>query len=340
MIGKHIRNRVSWSVLFAISLLPYSNCRDSEQSPLDEVSQNRPQAQDLASAAASLIPFDSGVLKGHFRFGHGAEPGKGDFPGVGQCIFTPLNAPLVNSTPPNALLMPEWILKPGGPRDGTPWRLAGSVRPDPIPNGIRIHYPDEELASQGLRFTLEYRVADDMILLDGYIEATREHTNVEILFASYLPNRLNATYVPTRANGEISWRPVPRGEPWKSFYFICSSPETRHWRRDGRVADATVLDWRKAFDPDWLFTAPILVGIEDSSGLAAIHFVDENCSALVGQPHDNDTAHDFTWGWRSLHSEQRIHARAALWITQLHGTQNQRMAQVYEKYQDWRSSWR
>ncbi len=60
-----------------------------------------------------------------------------------------------------------------------------------------------------------------------------------------------------------------------------------------------------AFDPDWFFADPILVGIEDSSGLTAVHFVDDNCTALVGQPHDHDTAHDFTWGWSVLESGQK-----------------------------------
>lgn len=90
------------------------------------------------------------------------------------------------------------------------------------------------------------------------------------------------------------------------------------------------LDRRDSDDPDWFFAAPILVGIEDSSGLTAVHFVDDNCIALLGQPHDHDTAHDFTWGWPVLEPGQKIHARAAVWMTQLTGTHAQRMAQVYE----------
>ncbi len=334
-----IRNSSFLNIVLAAFLLPCLDCRDSEELRPSTLEQVQPSTQDGNSSDLSLIAFDTGILRGHFRFGHGGKPGRSDFPGVGQCIFAPLNVSLVNATRPNALLMPEWILRPGGPRDVTPWRLASSVKPEPIPDGVRLSYPDEELADQGLRVTLEYRVVDDVIFLDGHIEAIRRQDDLELLFASYIPNRLNATYVPSRSESGISWQPVTRGEPWKSSYFISSSPETRRWRRDGRVADAKEVDWSMAFDPDWFFADPILVGIEDSSGLTAVHFVDDNCTALVGQPHDHDTAHDFTWGWSVLESGQKVHARAAVWITQLQGTHDQRMAQVYEKYREWRHSW-
>ena len=334
-----IRNSSSLNILLAGFLLLCLDCRNPRELKPHASEQEPTPAQGAQHSELSLIAFDTGTLRGNFRFGHGGEPGRSDFPGVGQCEFTPLNVSLVNATRPNALLMPEWILRPGGPRDGTPWRLASSVKPEPIPHGVRLSYPDEELVDQGLRLTLEYRVIDDMIFLDGYIEAIRRQTHLEFLFASYLPNRLNATYVPSPLESGISWRPVTRGEPWKSSYFISSSSETHRWRRDGRVADAREVDWSMAFDPDWFFAAPILVGIEDSSGLTAVHFVDDNCTAVLGQPHDNDTAHDFTWGWSVLDSGQKVHARAAVWITQLQGTHDQRMAQVYEKYQDWRQSW-
>ena len=334
-----VKNSSPLNILLAGFLLSCLNCRNPGELKPDASEQEQASTQDAQHSELSLIAFDTGTLRGNFRFGHGGEMGRSDFPGVGQCVFAPLNVSLVNKTRPNALLMPEWILTPGGPRDGAPWRLASSVKAEPIPDGVRLYYPDEELADQGLRLTLEYRVIDDMILLDGYVEAIRQQTDLEFLFASYLPNRLNATYVPSQLEGAISWRPVTRGEPWKSSYFIASSPETRRWRRDGRVADAKEVDWSMAFDPDWSFAAPILVGIEDSSGLAAVHFVDDNCTAVLGQPHDNDTAHDFTWGWSVLDPGQKVHARAAVWITQLQGTHDQRMAKVYEKYQDWRQSW-
>ena len=334
-----IKNSSFLNLLLGAFLLTCLDCRDSEEMRPSTSEQEQPSVQDGDSSGLSLIAFDTGILKGHFRFGHRGKPGRSDFPGVGQCVFAPLNESLVNATRPNALLMPEWFLRPGGPRDVTPWRLASSVRPEPIPDGVRLSYPDEELADQGLRVTLEYRVVDDVISLDGHIEAIRRQDDLELLFASYLPNRLNTTYVPSRSESGISWQPVTRGEPWKSSYFIASSPETHRWRRDGRVADAKEVDWSLAFDPDWFFADPILVGIEDSSGLTAVHFVDDNCTALLGQPHDQDTAHDFTWGWSVLEPGQKVHARAAVWITQLQGTHDQRMAQVYEKYREWRQSW-
>ena len=291
-----IKNSSLANLFLAAFLLSCLHYRDAEESKPSTFEQEQASTQAGTSSERSLIAFDTGILRGHFRFGHGGKPGRSDFPGIGQCMFAPLNVPLVNATRPNALLMPEWFLRPGGPRDVTPWRLASSVEPEPIPDGVRLSYPDEELADQGLRLTLEYRVVDHVILLDGYIEAIRRQNDLELLFASYLPNRLNATYVPSQSETGISWRPVTRGEAWKSSYFISSSPETRRWRRDGRVADAKEVDWSLAFDPGWYYAVPILVGIEESSGLTAVHFVDDNCTALLGQPHDHDTAHDFTWG--------------------------------------------
>ena len=78
-----------------------------------------------------------------------------------------------------------------------------------------------------------------------------------------------------------------------------------------------------------------LQAMQDSTGLAAVHFVDRNCTALVGQYHPNDTAHDFAWGWPSLEAGQKFHARAALWITQLKGTRDQRMKKILARYKEW-----
>ncbi len=79
--------------------------------------------------------------------------------------------------------------------------------------------------------------------------------------------------------------------------------------------------------------------MEQTSGLAAVHFVDDNCTSILGQPHDRDTAHDLTWGWSSLEPGRKIDARAALWITVLNGTHEQRMQQVIEKDEQLRTSW-
>jgi hypothetical protein len=298
--------------------------------------------------ACSLLPaadvtFETAKLRGSFHFfdpvGQ-SHADKADFPGVGECIYKPLGVPLVNKTRPNSLLLPEWILRPGGPRDPALWMGAFRVQPEPIPHGVRVRYPDKALARSGMRCTLDYRVIDDMILLDGYVEATRPHTNVELFFASYVPNRLNATYAPARSGRGIVWKLIPnRATPWKSVYFISSSGETRSWRRDGRFSDAKEMgDWSEVYDADWPFAAPILVAIEEATGLAVVHFVDSYCSILAGQHHPNDTAHDFAWGWRSLEAGQKFHTRAAVWITLLNGRHDQRMRQVYERYKKWQRS--
>lgn len=291
------------------------------------------------------VTFDTGILKGSFRFfdekGQREGLGKGDFPGVTECVYKPLGVPLINETPPNSLFLPEWLLRPKGPRDGVLWRQAFFVMPERIPHGVRVRFPDEALAQEGLRCTFDYRAIGDMLLLDGYIEATRRQTDLEIFFASYISNHLNATYAPARHNSEITWKLIPnRVEYWKSAYFICSTPETQHWRRDGRMSDASDLgDWSLVYDADWPFAAPILVALEESSGLAAIQFVDDHCTVLAGQYHPHDTAHDFAWGWHALSPGKKFHTCAAMWITQLHGSQQERMAAVYKRYFQWRNSW-
>ena len=303
----------------------------------------------VGGSSGPRVTFDTGSLRGSFRFfdekGQREGPGKKDnwtdFPGAAECVYKPLGVPLVNETPPNSLFLPEWLLRPKGPRDGILWRQAFFVMPERIPHGVRVRYPDEALAQQGLRCTFDYRAIGDMLLLDGYMEATRSQTDFEFFFASYIPNRLNPTYAPAKHNSEITWKLIPnRVEYWKSAYFICSSDETRRWRRDGRMSDASDLgDWSLVYDADWPFAAPILVAVEESSGLAAIQFVDDHCTVLAGQYHPHDTAHDFAWGWHSLSPGERVHTRAAFWITQLQGSQQERMVQVYKKYLRWRNSW-
>jgi hypothetical protein len=292
---------------------------------------------------AADITFETARLRGSFHFFDPVGQSRidqADFPGIGECIYKPLRVPLVNKARPNSLLLPEWILRPGGPRDAALWLGALKVQPEIIPHGVRVRYPDQILARSGVRCTLDYRVIDDMILLDGYVEATRPHTNVELFFASYVPNRLNATYAPSPSGRGIVWKLIPnRGTPWKSAYLVSSSDETRSWRRDGRIGDATELgDWSEVYDADWPFAAPILVAIEEATGLAVVHFADSYCSVLSGQHHPNDTAHDFAWGWRSLETGQKFHTRAAVWITVLKGRHDQRMRQVYARYGKWQRS--
>jgi len=299
----------------------------------------------LASAGDDAIPrqrtggeqrsikFDTGTLRGSFRFGHGK------FPGIGRCQFLPADVPLTNDTPPNSLLMPEWILTPKGPRDGILWELAREHDATPIPGGARMQFPDRLHARRGLRCRLDYRILDDLIHLHGELEATRHYKNLELMFASYLPDRFNATYVLAKGDDGEKWRRVPRGEPWKSSYLIASSPETRTWRRDGRISDVTELDWNQVFFPPWSYTKPILVALEETTGVAVIHYVDGNGTALIGQRHDHDTAHDFTWGWPSLEPGQKVEARAAVWVTQLSGSHDKRMQQVVDKYETLRRLW-
>jgi len=331
------------AAILACGLLcgPKSKADDQQPHKKGEV---RAEAPGCGSPVPQ-ITFETRILKDSFRFfdeeGQKKGPAGADFLRVGTCVYKPLGVPMVNATRPNCLFLPEWFLRPGGPRDGSLWREAFFVKPEKIPHGVRIRYPDEALAKSGVHCTLDYTVKGDMIGLDGFFEATRSQTNLEVLIASYLPNRLNATYAPAGRDSDITWKPITsRVEIWKSAFWVCVSPEVRGWRRDGRVGDAKELgDWSLVYDADWPYAAPILVDIEEASGLAAILFVDDNCTVLTGQYHPNDTAHDFAWGWRSLSPGQKIHARAVLWITQLQGSQSDRMAHVYKKYLAWRKSW-
>ena len=342
---RNARSSLSYVIVVLGVRLWLAGCSNKSGRELDAADSNKPSRNDSRASPTPLTPFDTGTLKGSFLFfsleGQQQRLSEADFAGIGECVYKPLGVPLVNKTRPNSLFLPEWILRPKEPRDGTLWRAAYFVMPEHICHGIRVRYLHQNFAATGLRCTLEYRAVRDMLLLDGYIEPTRSHTNLELMFASYLPNRLNATYVPAKVNGGIVWRKIPnRVEFWKSTYFIASSSETMRWHRDGRFSDATELgDWSAVYSADWPFAAPVLVNIEESSGLAAITFVDDYCTTLVGQYHPNDTAHDFTWGFDSLKPGQKIHTRAALWITQLKGTHEERMRRVYKRYQSWRRSW-
>ena len=102
-----IKNSSLVILFLAAFLLSCLDRRNSEELRPSTSEQEQPSVQNGDSSGLSLIAFDTGILKGHFRFGHGGKPGRSDFPGVGQCVFAPLNVSLVNATHPNALLMPE-----------------------------------------------------------------------------------------------------------------------------------------------------------------------------------------------------------------------------------------
>lgn len=204
-VTNRYRRQIAYSVAFLLALgLRLFAFGDNDASQEGE--------RHLAQTAKD-VAFDTGTLKGSFHFldRRGQEDRtfhSADRPGVGKCVYKPLGMSLVNVMPANALFMPEWIMTPKG-YSGILWERAFFIEPEPIPSGVRVRYPDKDLAGGGLRCALEYRAIADMLLLDGYIKTTHLQEDLELIFASYISDKLSTTYIPRQINGRISWQSIP-----------------------------------------------------------------------------------------------------------------------------------
>lgn len=218
-------------------------------------------------------------------------------PGVVLCRHKPSGTDVVPEVPFHALLMPEWLLRPGRPREGIFWGPLNAKADVAVEaDSVVFRIPRAATGSWEFDAVFRYSPGPDWIDFSCTLEPGVSIPDFEFLFASYIDSRFDETWMPvSTADGEV-WRTLDRGD-LKHGYQIAGDAESHTFLTDGRWADTPEIERGIIDRPDWFFARPILIALERSTGLAVVTLVEPaRCTMLPMQHHAVETAHDFTIG--------------------------------------------
>ncbi len=256
--------------------------------------------------------FETDCLKGEIR----ADTRK---PGVVQCRHKSSKFDVLPEVPFQALLMPEWLLRPANAREGIFWAPCNAKPEVFLSNdGVVFHVSAEQTQDWNMEIFFHYVPGPDWIDFRCEIVPGTAINDFEIFFASYINEEMESTWIPGALPDGESWQKLDnrKTEPRDLPYFVARDERARGYLNDGRWNSL----WKQVgagLRPQWCYTHPILVAIQESTGLAAVTLVEpEVCSLLGGQHHTLDTAHDFTFSG-DLYPKKPLVGRARIVIREI-----------------------
>ena len=218
--------------------------------------------------------------------------------GVVRCRYKPSGYEVVPDVPKHALLMPEWLLRPGSGRHGIFWEPLNARPNVTVEEGsVVFSVSADQTKDWNMDVSFRYTPRRDWIDFECRIVPHVAIKDFEFLFASYIIEDMESTWVSAAMpTGEVfkkidNRRTVPYGPPFS----ITRDAKTKAYLTDGRWklsgAEASKELWQ-----DFFYKRPILIAMKESTGLAAVTLVDpKTCTLLTGQHHHVETAHDFTF---------------------------------------------
>jgi len=219
-------------------------------------------------------------------------------PGVVRCRYKPTGYEVVPDVPNQALLMPEWLLKPGAGRQGIFWGPLNAEPDVKVEEGsVVFSVAAEQTQDWNMDVTFRYTPRRDWIDFTCRIVPHAAIRDFEFFFASYITEDMESTWVSAAMpDGEVFRKLDNRQtKPWGPPYTITRDARARAYLSDGRW-NLTGAEASRELWQDFFFHRPILVAMNESTGLAAVTMVDPQvCSLLGGQHHEIETAHDFTF---------------------------------------------
>ncbi|MBI4553900.1 MAG: hypothetical protein HY710_16655 [Candidatus Latescibacteria bacterium] len=239
--------------------------------------------------------------------------------GVVLCRHKPSGFELLPEPPLHALLMPEWLMRPGQRREGIFWNPCWA-RPDVRVEGegVVFHVPATQTREWNIDVTFRYAPGPDWIDLSCTLVPGSAIDDFEFFFASYINEAMERTYVSAALPDGESWQWLDnrKTKPYGPPYFIVRDERARQYLEDGR--------WHlggnareKGLEPDWYYARPILLAMQESTGLAAVTLVEPQvCTLLGGQHHHVETAHDFTFSGH-LRPQEPLVGRARVVIRKI-----------------------
>ena len=239
-------------------------------------------------------------------------------PGVVRCRHKPSSLEILPEVPLHALLMPEWLMRPGV-RHGIYWepckaRSIVGVEGD----SVVFHVTSDQTGEWEVDFKFRFTPGPDYIDFSCTMFPSQPIDAFEFFFASYTTETLESTWISANLpNGESFEKLDNRNTPpWGPPYFIPRDNDAREQLHDGRWSRLG-LDGGGALLPGWCFARPILVAMQEATGIAAVTLVDPAvCTLLGGQHHAVETAHDFTFG-ADLRPDEPFVGRARIVIREI-----------------------
>ncbi len=235
--------------------------------------------------------FQSEFLRGEIRAG-------GPQPGVVRCRHKPTGYETVPHMPLHALLMPEWLLKPGNGRKGIFWPPVKAVPRVSVDQGsIVFHVAAKQMQDWNMDVTFRYTPARDWIDFECKIVPHVQIKDFEIFIASYVIEDMESTWVSAAMPSGEQFRKIDcrKTVPWGSVYTVARDAVAKAYLLDGRW-DLPPREAGRDLWQDYHFARPILIAMKETTGLAVVTMVDPKvCSLLAGQHHSEETAHDFAF---------------------------------------------
>lgn len=254
--------------------------------------------------------FETECLKGEIR----ADTRK---PGVIQCRHKPTKFDVLPEVPFQALLMPEWLLRPANRREGIFWAPC-NARPEVFldGDGVVFHVSAEQTRDWNMELTFHYLPGPDWIDFRCEIVPGTAIDGFEFFFASYISEEMESTWVPAAMPDGESWQKFDNRKPERRSYWVARDERARGYLNDGRW-NYPGKEAGAGLRPQWCYARPILVAMQESAGLAAVTMVEpEVCSLLAGAHHTVETAHDFTFGGH-LQPKEPLVGRARIVIREI-----------------------
>jgi len=218
--------------------------------------------------------------------------------GVVRCRYKPTGYEVVPDIPKHALLMPEWLLKPGTSRQGIFWApLRAQPHVTAEKGSVVFSVSAKQTKHWNMDVSFRYTPKRDWIDFECRMLPHVAVKDFEFFIASYVINDMESTWVsavgPTgdEVFKKLNNRSVPQG----TTYAIVRDAKAKTYLSDGRWPLKGKLTGKELCQP-FYFKRPIHVAMKESTGLAVVTMVDPKfCSLLAGQNHELETAHDFTF---------------------------------------------
>jgi hypothetical protein len=240
-------------------------------------------------------------------------------PGVVRCRHKPTDYNVLPEIPQHALLMPEWLLKPGNGRKGIFWAPLRAVPEVEIDGGsIVFHVAAAQTRDWNADFTFRYTPERDWIDFACTIVPHVAIADFELFVASYVTEDMESTWVSAAGADGETFREIDCHDtvPWGSVYTVARDERAKSYLEDGRW-NLPPREAGKDLWQDYYFARPILIALDEATGLAVVTMVDPAvCSLLAGQHHQVETAHDFALN-ADLVPEQPFIGRARVVIRKI-----------------------
>jgi len=324
---------IIWQWALAMAERQVSSGRGSSRVPIADVGSVATATANRSGGKPVIHPtstytFDTQQLNGEIR------PYLPK-PGIVRCRHKPTQFDIVPEIPMHALLMPEWLLRAGKGRQGIFWHpLCVQPRVSVERGSVFFHVGAEQTQDWNMDVTFRYTPKRDWIDFECQIVPHVAIQDFEFFIASYVTEAMESTWVSAAVAGGEEFKKLDcrRTEPWGSVFTVARDAQAKAYLSDGRW-NLPQREAGKDLWQDFYFRRPVLVAMDEATGLAVIIMVDPNvCSLLGGQHHLVETAHDFAFN-ADLEPEQPFVGRSRLVIRNI-GTFPEATSTIDELWRD------